>query len=82
MSARVGFSREVDMEQNVSDLEGLVRSFARCCPAVRAAQAIDRQEPFEQIACKASTTASRVRVPKFSRFMEICLRGAPESAER
>ena len=63
------------MEQNVSDLEGLVAEFREMLPAqCETAQAIDRQEPFEQIAYKAIDDGYIEFAHEFSRFMEICLR--------
>jgi len=41
---------------------------------VQDAQAIDRQEPFEEIAFKAIDEGYVEFVDQFSKFMEICLR--------
>jgi len=63
------------MEQNVTDLEGLVAEFREMLPPQsETAQAIDRQEPFEQIAYKAIDDGYIEFAYEFSRFMEICLR--------
>ena len=65
----------MEMEQNVSDLKGLVAEFREMLPAqCETAQAIDRQDPFEQIAYKAIDDGYIEFAYEFSRFMEICLR--------
>ncbi len=40
----------------------------------KTAQAIDRQDPFEQIAFKAIDEGYTEFVDQFSKFMEVCLR--------
>ena len=63
------------MAQNVSDLEGLIAEFRPMLPAQsKTAQAIDRRDPFEEIAHKAIDEGYLQFVDQFSRFMEICLR--------
>jgi len=63
------------MGQNVSDLEGLIAEFRPMLPAKsKTAQAIDRRDPFEEIAHKAIDEGYLQFVDQFSRFMEICLR--------
>ena len=62
------------MEQNVSDLKGLVAEFREMLPAqCETAQAIDRQAPFEQIARKAIDDGYIEFADRLNRFMEICL---------
>jgi hypothetical protein len=63
------------MGQNVSDLEVLLAEFRPMLPAQsKTAQAIDRQDPFEEIAHKAIDEGYLQFVDQFSKFMEICLR--------
>jgi hypothetical protein len=63
------------MGQNVSDLEGLIAEFRPMLPAQsKTAQAIDRRDPFDEIAHKAVDEGYLQFVDQFSRFMEICLR--------
>ena len=63
------------MEQNVTDLEGLVAEFREMLPPQsETAQAIDRQEPFERIAFKAIDDGYIEFADRLNRFMEIRLR--------
>ena len=63
------------MGQSVSDLEELIAEFRPMLPAqCKTAQAIDRREPFEEIAHKAIDEGYIQFVDQFSKFMEICLR--------
>jgi len=63
------------MGQSVSGLEELITEFRRVLPAQsRTAQAIDRQDSFEQIVRRAIDDGYVEFVDQFSRFMEICLR--------
>lgn len=63
------------MGQNVSDLEKLIAEFRPMLPAQsKTAQAIDRRDPFEEIAHKAVDEGYLLFVDQFSKFMEICLR--------
>ena len=56
-------------------LEDLIAEFRLMLPAQsKTAQAIDRQDPFEQIAHRAIDEGYLEFVDQFSRFMEICLR--------
>ena len=63
------------MGQSVSDLEELIAEFRPMLPAqCKTAQAIDRREPFEEIAHKAIDEGYIQFVDQFGKFMEICLR--------
>jgi len=63
------------MGQSVSDLEELIAEFRPMLPAQsKTAQAIDRQDPFEEIAFMAIDEGYIEFVDQFSKFMEICLR--------
>lgn len=63
------------MGQSVSGLEELITEFRLMLPAQsKTAQAIDRRDPFEQIAHKAIDEGYIGFVDQFSTFMEICLR--------
>src|SRR6267378_2076057 len=69
--------REAAMGQNGLEhgLEEFVAEFRTMLPAqCKTAQAIDRQEPFEEIAFKAIDEGYVEFVDQFSKFMEICLR--------
>ena len=56
-------------------LEEFVSEFRLRLPAQsKTAQAIDRRDPFEQIAFKAIDEGYVEFVDQFSRFMENCLR--------
>jgi hypothetical protein len=63
------------MGQKASGLEELITEFRLMLPAQsKTAQAIDRQDPFEQIAHKAIDEGYLAFADQFSKFMEICLR--------
>ena len=63
------------MGQRVSDLEELIAEFRPMLPArSKTAQAIDRCDPFEEIAHKAIDEGYLQFVDQFSEFREICLR--------
>ena len=56
-------------------LEEFIAEFRTMLPAqCKTAQAIDRQEPFEEIAFMAIDEGYVEFVDQFSKFMEICLR--------
>jgi hypothetical protein len=64
---------EAAMGQN--GLEEFVAEFRVRLPAQsKTAQAIDRKDPFEQIAFKAIDEGYIEFVDQFSKFMETCLR--------
>jgi len=63
------------MEQKVSGLEALLAEFRPTLPAHSGtAQAIDRQAPFEQVACKAIDDGHIEFADQLSHSMERCLR--------
>ncbi|TMH80971.1 MAG: CBS domain-containing protein [Betaproteobacteria bacterium] len=63
------------MGQSVSDLEELIAEFRPMLPSQsKTAQAIDRRDPFEEIAHKAIDEGYIQFVDQFGKFMEICLR--------
>jgi hypothetical protein len=63
------------MGQSVLDLEELIAEFRPMLPAQsKTAQAIDRQDPFEEIAHTAIDEGYLQFVDQYSKFMEICLR--------
>ena len=65
--------REAEMGQN--GMEEFIAEFRVMLPAQsKTAQAIDRQDPFEQIAFKAIDEGYTEFVDQFSKFMEVCLR--------
>jgi len=65
--------READVVQN--GMEEFIAEFRVMLPAKsKTAQAIDRQDPFEQIAFKAIDEGYVEFVDQYSKFMEICLR--------
>ena len=56
-------------------LEEFITEFRTMLPAqCKTARAIDRQEPFEEIAFMAIDEGYIEFVDQFSKFMEICLR--------
>ncbi|HTF15014.1 MAG TPA: hypothetical protein VK643_10120 [Burkholderiales bacterium] len=56
-------------------LEEFIAEFRVTLPAqCKTAQAIDRQDPFEEIAFKAIDEGYIGFADQFSKFMEICLR--------
>ncbi len=56
-------------------LEEFITQFRTRLPAQsKTAQAIDRQDPFEEIAFKAIDEGYDEFVDEFSKFMEVCLR--------
>lgn len=69
------YGREADVGQN--GLEEFVAEFRVMLPAQsKTAQAIDRQDPFEQIAFRAIDEGYTEFVDQFSKFMEVRLRQA------
>ena len=71
---RVG---EVCASQDVSRLEDLIAEFREMLPdQCGTAQAIDRKEPWEQIALKAVEDGYIELADQFSAFIEVCLRKA------
>ena len=63
------------MRHSVSDLEVLIAEFRPMLPAQsKTAQAIDRRDPFDEIAHMAVDEGYLQFVDQFSKFMEICLR--------
>ena len=65
---------EADIGQK-ADLEGFLAELRPTLPAQsRAAQAIDRHEPFESIANGAIDDGYIEFADRLNRFMEICLR--------
>ena len=63
------------MGQSVSNVDELIAEFRRQLPAKSGtAQAIDRREPFEQIALKAVDDGYIEFTHEFNSFMEVCVR--------
>jgi len=63
------------MGQRDSTLEDLIAEFRRMLPSQsETAQAIDRQEPFEQIALRAIEDGYVEFSHEFTDFIEACLR--------
>ena len=63
------------MGQRDTSLEDLIAEFRRMLPAnSETAQAIDRQEPFEQIALRAIEDGYVEFSHEFTDFIEACLR--------
>jgi hypothetical protein len=66
--------RGMDMAENAGP-EGLLLEFRRMLPAkCETAQAIDRREPFENIALKAIEDGYIEFSQQFTQFIETCLR--------
>jgi len=76
MTQRFEFSQaEDEMEHGAAGLEELVSRFREILPAeCDTAQAIDRREPFEQIALKAIEDGYIDFSHDFTQFIEACLR--------
>jgi hypothetical protein len=63
--------------QDVPRLEDLIAEFREMLPGQCAtAQAIDRKEPWEQVAAKAVEDGYIELPDQFGRFVEVCLRRA------
>jgi hypothetical protein len=63
------------MTQTVSQLDAMIADFRRMLPKESAtAQAIDRQEPWQQIALNAVTDGYIEFANDLSRFIEVCVR--------
>jgi hypothetical protein len=68
---------EVCASQDVSPLEDLIAEFREMLPdQCGTAQAIDRKDPWEQIALKAVEDGYIELADQFSAFIEVCLRKA------
>jgi hypothetical protein len=68
-------AEEVGTSQDVSRLEELIAEFREMLPdQCGTAQAIDRKEPWEQIALKAVEDGYIELADQFDKFVEICLR--------
>ena len=68
-------AEEVRTTQEVSRPEDLIAEFREMLPDQCAtAQAIDRSEPWEQIAAKAVEDGYIELADQFDRFVEVCLR--------
>jgi hypothetical protein len=64
-----------DASQHVSHLEDLIAEFREMLPdQCGTAQAIDRKEPWEQVAVKAVEDGYIELADQFNKFVEICLR--------
>jgi hypothetical protein len=63
------------MAQTVSQLDEIITEFRRVLPVQSAtAQAIDRQEPWQQIALNAVADGYLEFANELSRFIEVCVR--------
>ena len=63
------------MTQSVSELDKLVTEFRRMLPKQCAtAQAIDRQEPWQQVALSAVADGYIEFANELGRFVEVCVR--------
>jgi len=70
-------AEELGTSQDVPRLEDLIAEFREMLPdQCGTAQAIDRNEPWEQIALQAVEDGYIELADQFSKFMEICLRRA------
>jgi hypothetical protein len=68
---------ELRASQDVPHLQDLIAEFREMLPGRSAtAQAIDRKEPWEQIALKAVEDGYIELADQFDAFVEVCLRGA------
>jgi hypothetical protein len=68
---------EICASQDVSRLQDLIAEFREMLPdQCGTAQAIDRKEPWEQIALKAVEDGYIELADQFDKFVEICLRRA------
>jgi hypothetical protein len=66
---------DVRTSQDVPRLEDLIAEFREMLPdQCSTAQAIDRKEPWEQIALKAVEDGYIELADQFSGFIEVCLR--------
>jgi hypothetical protein len=66
---------ELCTSQDVSHLEDLIAEFREMLPdQCGTAQAIDRKEPWEQVAVKAVEDGYIELADQFNKFVEICLR--------
>ncbi len=67
-------AEELRVPQDVSHLQDLIAEFREMLPGQCAtAQAIDRKEPWEQIALKAVEDGYIELADQFDAFVEICL---------
>jgi hypothetical protein len=74
---QLGTSQDVGRSRDTPCLEDLITEFREMLPdQCGTAQAIDRKEPWEQIALKAVEDGYIELADQFSKFVEICLRRA------
>lgn len=63
------------MAQTVSQLDEMITDFRRMLPVQSAtAQAIDRQEPWQQVALNAVAEGYVEFANELGRFIEVCVR--------